>query len=181
MTRNAKSDYYKECLSNKLKNPKQFWNALKSIINTSDKSPINKIRDDNAIIHEPLSIAQVFSQHFSTVCSDSISDFSYNQCSNNMSACHSTFSFNKITPQEVQNAIKQLSLSSGAGLDGIESRYIKLASHILMFPLADWFNLSFSTCEIPTMWKYSRITPIHKGGDVLDSNNYRPISSITLS
>ena len=98
-----------------------------------------------------------------------------------MSACHSTFSFNKITPQEVQNAIKQLSLSSGAGLDGIESRYIKLASHILMFPLADWFNLSFSTCEIPTMWKYSRMTPIHKGGDVLDSNNYRPISSITLS
>ena len=107
-----------------------------------------------------------------------LSDFSYNQCSNNMSACHSTFSFNTITPQEVQNAIKQLSLSSGAGLDGIESRYIKLASHILMFPLADWFNLSFSTCEIPTMWKYSRITPIHKGGDVLDPNNYRPISII---
>ena len=72
MTRNAKSDYFKECLSNKFKNPKQFWNALKSIINTYDKSYINKIRDDNAIIHDPLSIAQVFSQHFSTVCSDSI-------------------------------------------------------------------------------------------------------------
>ena len=178
MTRNSKSDYYKECLSNKFKNPKQFWNSIKTIINTSNKSPINKIRDGNTIIHDPSLIAQVFSQHFSTVCSDLISDFSYKYCSTNIAPCHSTFSFTKITPQEVHNAIKELSLSSGAGLDEMESKYVKLASHILMFPLADLFNLSFATCEIPAMWKYSRITPIHKGGDILDPNNYRPISII---
>lgn len=62
---------------------------------------------------------------------------------------------NKFQSFKVQNAIKQLRLSSGAGPDGIEARYIKLASRILMFPLAELFNLSLDTCEIPAMWKYS--------------------------
>ena len=32
-THNAKSNYYKECL----KNPKQFWNKIKTITNTADE------------------------------------------------------------------------------------------------------------------------------------------------
>ena len=35
-----------------------------------------------------------------------------------------------------------------------------------------------STCELPTIWKCARIIPLHKGGDLLDTNNYRPISII---
>ncbi len=41
MTRNAKSNYYKDCLSNNFKNPKQFWNKIKDLLNTSDKCIIN--------------------------------------------------------------------------------------------------------------------------------------------
>ncbi len=47
-----------------------------------------------------------------------------------------------------------------------------------MYPLAELFNLSLSTCEITVIWKSARITPLYKGGDVLDLNNYRPISII---
>ncbi len=47
-----------------------------------------------------------------------------------------------------------------------------------MYSLADLFNLSLSTNELPIIWKLARITPIHKAGDVLDCNNYRPISII---
>ena len=150
---------------------------MNSIINTSDKSPPNKIRDGNNIIHDPKSIAQVFGQHFSSVCSD-ISDSSYTGSSHIAPSLHQSFSFKKILPVEVHTAISQLRSGSGAGLDGLEARYLKLASHVLMFPLADLFNMSLSTCEIPAIWKFSCITPLHKGGDTLDPNNYRPISII---
>lgn len=60
----------------------------------------------------------------------------------------------------------------------LEVRFIKLASNILMYPLSDLFNLSLTTSELPAIWKCVQITPLHKGGDVLDCNNYRPISFI---
>ena len=64
-TRNAKSNHYKECLTSDFKNPKQFWNKIKTIINTADKHSINQIQFANTILHDSLSIAQVFNQHFS--------------------------------------------------------------------------------------------------------------------
>ena len=35
-----------------------------------------------------------------------------------------------------------------------------------------------ATCETPSSWKSARVTPLHKGGDTSDTNNYRPISII---
>ena len=63
-------------------------------------------------------------------------------------------------------------------LDGLKIKFFKLASQVLSFPLADLFNLSFATCETPSSWKSARVTPLHKGGDTSDTNNYRPISII---
>lgn len=48
----------------------------------------------------------------------------------------------------------------------------------MSFPLANLFNLSFATCEIPASWKSARVIPLHKGGGLSDTNNYRPISII---
>jgi len=178
-TRNAKSNYYRDSLSNDSMNPKQFWKKIKTITNTSDKHCINQIRVSNTILHDPLSIAEAFNHHFSSVCSTLISKSDLGTgLLNNALPNHSSFYFRKIQPDEVQNAINELKGNSGAGLDGLDNKLIKLASHILMYPLTDLFNLSLSSCELPAIWKCARITPIHKGGDVLDLNNYRPISII---
>ncbi len=91
-----------------------------------------------------------------------------------------TFTFTKIKPIEVLKVIEQLSSNSGAGPDGIEPRYINLASHILMYPLADLFNMSLQSSELPAIWKYSRISLIYKGDDIIDPQNYRPISIICV-
>lgn len=34
------------------------------------------------------------------------------------------------------------------------------------------FNLSLTTCATPSSWKCARVTPLHKGGDPQDINNY---------
>lgn len=97
---------------------------------------------------------------------------------NNPPSCHSSFSFTKILPLDVLKAITDLKACSSPGLDGIECKFLKLAPHVLMYPLSDLFNLSLSTYEIPAIWKHSQIIPLHKAGNSLDPNNYRPISII---
>lgn len=49
-----------------------------------------------------------------------------------------------------------------------------------MYPLADLFNLSLSTCSVPSIWKCARVIPLFKGGDSSDVNNYRPNSIICI-
>ena len=71
---------------------------------------------------------------------------------------------------EAQNAMNQLNVSTGAGLGGIETMFIKLASHTLTNLLADLFNLSLSTGELPATWKCANITSLRKGKALVPSN-----------
>ena len=38
------------------------------------------------------------------------------------------------------------------------------------------FNVSLCTGNFPSKLKLARITPLYKSGDIVDMNNYRPIS-----
>ncbi|XDV11150.1 hypothetical protein PO909_000166, partial [Leuciscus waleckii] len=177
ITRNAKANYYKDCLSTDFKNPKQFWKRINSITNKPIKNPISLIRVNNETISEPLLIAEAFSQHFSTVGS-SFSFPSHSDVSLTQNRFNRSFCFNIITPDDVQQVIDGINPGCSAGPDGLEIKFFKLASHVISFPLADIFNLSLATCETPRSWNCARVIPLHKGGDITDINNYRPISII---
>ena len=126
----------RECLTSDFKNPKQFWKKIKTIIYTSDKHCIHRIRVADTVLHDFFSVSQAFNQHFSLVCSNLLPNSHLTTISfGNTSPRCSSFSFRKMLPTEVQNAINDLNVNSGAGLDGIENRFIKLASHILVYPL----------------------------------------------
>ena len=175
LTRNFKSNYYNESLTNDYKNTKQFWKKIKTLTNAPDKTAHHtQLKVNDTILHNPLLVAQAFNQHFSSVCTPTADPYVIN----NTPPCHSTFSFRRITPVEVLTTINNLKVCSGPGLDGVEAKFLKLAQHILMYPLCDLFNLSLSTHDIPSIWKWSRITPLYKAGNQLDPNNYRPISII---
>lgn len=176
-TRNAKSNYYKTALSNDFTNPKQFWKKLNSLLNKSVMSSPPSLRVNDMIISDPASVADAFNQHFSSVSKLCPSNLVHSNPVN-ASVANTSFTLTTITPTEVQQAISDTK-SGGAGPDGLEMKFIKIASHILAFPLCYLFNLSISTSEVPAMWKNARVTPIHKSGDPLDPNNYRPISIIS--
>lgn len=153
MTRNAKSNYYKESLSENFRNSKQFWSKIKTITSASNKSVPKQMKVNNKILHEPLSIAQAFNEHFLSVSSIVPESSVYmNSHHVNAHSINSQFSFRTITPVEVLNTINELRISSGSGLDGIEARFLKIAAHVLMYPLCDLFNMSLSTYELPRIW-----------------------------
>lgn len=161
-TRNAKANYYNDCLSTDFKNSKKFWKKMNSITNKHTKSLISHIKVNNKTISEPLLIAEAFSQHFSSDGS-SFSFPSYSDISFTQNRCNRSFCFNTITPLDVQQVIDGIKSGCSAGPDGLEIKFFKLASNVLSFPLADIFNLSLATCETPRSWKCA-------GGDITDIN-----------
>ncbi|XP_044218812.1 uncharacterized protein LOC122989855 isoform X1 [Thunnus albacares] len=68
ITRNAKSNYYKDSFLQDFRDPRQFWKQLDNILNKTNKKLLNQIRINNEIINDPLLISQAFNHHFSSIC-----------------------------------------------------------------------------------------------------------------
>jgi len=48
-------------------------------------------------------------------------------------------------------------------------------------PLTFIFNQSLRTSIVPSAWKYSNVTLVHKGGDKTDPGNFQPISVVPVA
>lgn len=75
-------------------------------------------------------MANALNQHFSSMCSSRSSELSYSNITNTVN----NVSFSTINPCDVQQAILEIKSSNGAGLDGLDIKFIKLSSHVLAFP-----------------------------------------------
>ena len=51
---------------------------------------------------------------------------------------------------------------------------------LIIFPLCEIINLSFSTGKFPDHLKIAKVIPVFKNGSVADVNNYRPISLLSI-
>lgn len=85
-----------------------------------------------------------------------------------------------VSVSEVHNALKKLDRSKAAGPDQIEPFFLKLAADFIAEPLSQIFNLSLISKNIPKIWKSAFVTPLLKGGEPTNVNNYRPISKLCI-
>jgi uncharacterized membrane protein len=72
----------------------------------------------------------------------------------------------QLTIAEIEQAIKGLKLTSSAGFDQIPTFIVKDCSAALIEPLTFLFILSLKLGIFPSRWKFSKITPIFKSGDI---------------
>ena len=62
---------------------------------------------------------------------------------------------------------------------GIPKKCIKLASSHISECLTAIFNQSLQQGVVPDILKISKVTPVDKGGEIIDPANYRPISTLS--
>lgn len=85
-----------------------------------------------------------------------------------------------ITLDDFLKHIANLDSTNAMGIDDIGPRIMKKSSDLIATHIKHMINLSIESRTSPKHLKMARITPLHKGGDIENPGNYRPIS-ITFS
>ena len=89
------------------------------------------------------------------------------------------FSSLTVTPEEVKLTLEALPVGKATGPDGLSNRMLKEISKEICFPLAAFFNHSFSSGEVPDAFKELHVCPVPEGGNPASVANYRPISLLS--
>ena len=71
--------------------------------------------------------------------------------------------------------IYKLNAKKATGHDGLSPKILKLSAAVLATPLTNLFNYCIRTSTLPSHWKMSNVTPIHKKNKVTNKNNNRPV------
>ena len=135
----------------------------------------NYIHEVGQIIDTPLDIADKFNNHFCRVGKvkpSNLNNFQQYLCNR---VCSSMF-LNPTNTFEIRCIINQLNINKSCGSDGIEAKFIVLASEVLSPVLAILFNACFDFGIFPTCLKTAKVVPVYKVGDINEITNYRTIS-----
>ncbi len=93
-----------------------------------------------------------------------------------------SFDIPPISHDIVLKQLKELDPTKAIGMDGLASKILKMAAHVIALTVTKIINLSITTGKFPTLWKLARVCPIFKSGKPDEKGNYRPISILcTLS
>lgn len=121
---------------------KKQWDLLNNFLNTSTTSTaICKIINNYITSHQPIHIANAFSEYFSSCYTDTRQNI--NVCHNIQRASQSFF-LSPVTANEVCATLSSLKNTS-AGLDKISIRHLKLVAHLISDTLCNIINLIFKT------------------------------------
>ena len=94
--------------------------------------------------------------------------------------CSSAFKVRAATLTELSSALKRMSGSRAVGYDGVSLQLIARCFPVVGPHVLRVINRSLVTGKVPTLWKYAKVIPIHKAGDVSQPCNFRPISILSV-
>ncbi len=151
-------------------NPQSFWKLYDDLVKLDKEDKANPISSSEWVKH--------FNQLFSIAQQANNSDFQ-NHIDEYLNS-HTDSVFNSlnfhINTNEISKAISKLKLGKSSGLDSISNEMIKAGSTTLLPLFQKLFNFIFTHNYFPNSWRYNSLTPIHKKGDINDTNNYRGIA-----
>ena len=193
VAQDAATSYYKNMFNTKTNSVKQLWKNLNTICSfkKNDKTKrnvISKLNVDNDYITKPEDISNSMNNYFSTVGSKLVNNLINNNPTFNnndyKSYCSTSIKdsifLTPVTRTEVYLLIDKLNISKAAGNDNIGPVLVKTAAPIIVDPLLHIYNLSLLNGIVPDKLKIAKVIPVFKTGDRCKSNNYRPISLLSI-
>jgi ribonucleases P/MRP protein subunit RPP40 len=156
-------------------NPKLFYSYVRSKSKTKVKvGPLKN--SDGSIVGDSRGMSKVLNDYFATVFTDENMDNMPEPSGREREGKKSSIEWIEMTEKKVEMAIGELKANKAAGVDELESNYIKSCSEGLTRPLKILFEKSLREGEIPHEWKEANVAAIFKEGDKKNPANYRPVS-----
>jgi len=176
-------------MKNKLLSTKEIWRKIKIIQNSNNnQNDIPTLTNDkNEKLKTCSEKAEAFANRLEKVFDDDETNC-FDENWYNLTAYHVVKAFEnsnesekKIFEMEELNlAIRNLSNKNSNDADNITTSMLKRCGFATRKALLEMFNESLCALRIPSKWKTSVITMLHKKGPKSEISNYRPIS-ITLA
>ena len=164
---------------------KKTWEGIRKIVNVKKSTDfsISQLNVKGKIVDDALDIANNFNDYFANVGPNteesvpkvphiSPSYYLKNRNEFNLIIAH-------ISEEEILDIINSLPQKS-TGPASIPLKLLLIVADIIVIPLCRIINLSFSSGIFPDILKVSKIIALHKGGSTQDSNNFRPISLLSV-
>ena len=181
VVRNAKVNYYTTKLHEYKYNMKETWKLLnKALLRTKqgDKLP-NAFEINNNMTSNTKEIVEGFNNFFTNIAGqicDNIPTSQRDYTTYLKNSCPKSFYLHPITEEDLINTTRKLKPKTSSGQDNISTKLLKETITEIATPLTHIFNTTFTTGIIPDSQKIAKILPIHKAGNKIKLNNYRPIS-----
>ena len=189
MLKSAKRKYYVSKLENNKNNAKEMWKTIKSNSGLSKQSKrVYNLKVGGCLLEDNKKIASEFNFHFTSIADQLRSllpqlNFDISKLQNfviKRKDASITFSIPPITESKIIDCLKNITSNKASGIYNISARMLKLAAPIIASSIAKLINYSFVTSVFPQRWKTAKVTPLFKGGDPENVNNYRPISVLPV-
>ena len=177
----AHSFYLKNIISNDLKdirsNGRKFWKLKNKILTENNSNITNLYKNEKTkeITSDNKQMADALNKQFESVftsITNTLPDTETNE--NNI------IGEIKVTRQGIVKFLKKQKGNKAMGADEISYKILKQCSEETADYLADLFNTSLQTSELPNDWKHAEVVPLFKKDDPLKPCNYRPISLTSL-
>ena len=95
-------------------------------------------------------------------------------------SCVQSFVFHEITEEEFTRYISLMKTHTSPGLDGISSKFVKMAKIVIAPILANLFNKWINQEIFPEVFKSAIVIPIAKISSPKTINDFRPISLLPI-
>ena len=184
--RAEKKAWEKNKLDRAQHNSNTIWQNVKSWLSWGNSGPPNKLFHNGTIIAKPARVATIMNEYFINKVAklknkipDTQADplaklrevFQNRQC---------IFSLRPVSQEEILKIITDLKNTKSTGMDFIDTWVIKLVAKEILPALTHIVNISISQAEFPNSWKVSKVVPLLKKDDPLQSKNYRPVALLPI-
>ena len=185
LTKQSKAKYYANKFDKASGNKKKAW----QVVNELRGHKKAELKSSFVISGERIVCRRVIANEFNTTFANMASMLNqeayadkplreYKQFNDFLPApSKSSIFLEDTSEEEVETVIR--GLESGKSSD-IPILLVKASSNIISRPVANLYNKCMQNGVFPSVFKTSRITPIHKKGSTEDLGNYRPVSTIPI-
>ena len=184
--RTEKKSWEKQKLDKAQHSSSTLWQNVKSWLSWGDSGPPSKLFHNGMIINKPARLATIMNEFFinkvrqlreliPAAASDPLTKLREvlqdRQC---------TFTMRAVSPDEVAEIVAGLKNTKSTGMDFIDTWVVKLVANEILPALTHIVNISISQAEFPMPWKISKVVPLLKKGDPLQTKNYRPVALLPI-
>ena len=173
---------------------KDFWPTIKPFLSKGSANSLNicLLKDGN-VVNDPVSVCNIFNDHFSKIANDIGRDLSEEEVKNHTSvikirehvltsvpSVSVPFVFKPISERQVDKYITSIGKKKATDLDDLSAKVLKIIKKPYLCHLTRMINRMLEDSTFPKYMKNARVTPIYKKEDPLLKKYYRPVSVLPI-